>query len=180
MRLFKEEGKVQRVKFYPRIIPLTNFLSNVSLIIYFANKFSWTNACFEGHFIWTNEWMNEWMCIYIPHISHTVSRRFTILIEWDRTSACKGASGCRYQSIFDLTHPPSPCMKCTMYNTIYINVLHFSFAPSEARYMISEYCLKAWKFVVLNYGYGLIILIIDVISRKNNITIVIFGYLLAT
>ena len=61
-----------------------------------------------------NEWMNEWMCIYIPHISHTVSRRFTILIEWDRTSACKGASGCRYQSIFDLTHPPSPCMKCTM------------------------------------------------------------------
>ena len=61
-----------------------------------------------------NEWINEWMCIYIPHISHTVSRRFTILIEWDRTSACKGASGCRYQSIFDLTHPPSPCMKCTM------------------------------------------------------------------
>ena len=46
--------------------------------------------------------------------------------------------------------------------------------------LLSEYCLKAWKFVVLNYGYGLIILIIDVISRKNNITIVIFGYLLAT
>ena len=51
MRLFKEEGKVQRAKFYPRIIPLTNFLTNVSLIIYFANKFSWTNACFKGHFI---------------------------------------------------------------------------------------------------------------------------------
>ena len=29
MRLFKEEGKVQRAKFYPRIIPLTNFLTNV-------------------------------------------------------------------------------------------------------------------------------------------------------
>ena len=28
------------------------------------------------------------MCIYIPHISHTVSRRFTILIERDRKSAC--------------------------------------------------------------------------------------------
>ena len=28
----------------------------------------------------------------------------------DRTSACKGASGCRYQSIFDLTYPPDPCM----------------------------------------------------------------------
>ena len=61
------------------------------------------------------EWMNEWMHIYIPHISHIVSRRFTILIEWDRTSACKGASGCRYQFLlFDLTHPPNPCMKCTM------------------------------------------------------------------
>ena len=32
-------------------------------------------------------WMNEWMCIYIPHISHSVPRRFTILLEWDRTSA---------------------------------------------------------------------------------------------
>ena len=56
--------------------------------------------------------MNE--CIYIPHISHIVSRRFTILIEWDRTSACKGTYGCRYQFLFDLTHPPNPCMKCTM------------------------------------------------------------------
>ena len=25
-------------------------------------------------------------------------------IEWDRTSAREGATGCRYQSIFDLTH----------------------------------------------------------------------------
>ena len=35
-----------------------------------------------------SKWMNEWMCIYIPHISHSVPRRFTILLEWDRTSAC--------------------------------------------------------------------------------------------
>ena len=35
-------------------------------------------------------------------------------IEKDRTSACEGASGCRYQSIFHLTHPPNPCMKCEM------------------------------------------------------------------
>ena len=35
-------------------------------------------------------------------------------IEWDRTSACEGASGCRYQSIFELTHPPNQCMKCEM------------------------------------------------------------------
>ena len=32
-------------------------------------------------------------------------------IEWDGTSACVGASGCCYQFIFDLTHPPNPCMK---------------------------------------------------------------------
>ena len=68
---------------------------------------------------WWRAWsvsflVNEWMCIYIPHISHIVSRRFTILIECDRTSACKGASGCHYQFIFDLTRPPNPCMKCEM------------------------------------------------------------------
>ena len=43
--------RVQRAKFYPRINSLTNFLTNASLVIYFANKFSWTNACFKGHFI---------------------------------------------------------------------------------------------------------------------------------
>ena len=37
----------------------------------------------------TTHGINEWMCIYIPHISHVVSRRLTILIEWDRTSAWK-------------------------------------------------------------------------------------------
>ena len=26
----------------------------------------------------------------------------------------RGASGCRYQFLFDLTRPPNPCMKCTM------------------------------------------------------------------
>ena len=31
---------------------------------------------------------------------------------WNRTSACRCASGCRYQSIFDLTHLPNPCIKC--------------------------------------------------------------------
>ena len=56
----------------------------------------------------------KWMRIYISHISDIVSRRFTILIEWDWTSACKGASGCRCQLLFDLTHPPNPCIKCTM------------------------------------------------------------------
>ena len=46
-----------------------------------------------------NEWMNEWMRIFIPHISNIVSRRFIILIEWDRTSACKGASG-RFSRVY--------------------------------------------------------------------------------
>ena len=53
-------------------------------------------------------------CVFIYRTYHIVSWRFTILIiEWDRKSACdKGASGSRYQFIFDLTHPPNPCMKC--------------------------------------------------------------------
>ena len=41
----------------------------------------------------------EFICIYIPHISHIISHgglQF-MTIEWDRTSAaCEGASGCRY------------------------------------------------------------------------------------
>ena len=52
------------------------------------------------------------MCIYIPHISHNVSWRFTILLSEIERQLVKGASGCRYQSIFDLTHPPNVCMKC--------------------------------------------------------------------
>ena len=52
------------------------------------------------------------MCIYIPHISHSVSWRFTILLSEIERQLVKGASGCRYQSIFDLTHPPNVCMKC--------------------------------------------------------------------
>ena len=59
--------------------------------------------------------MIEWMkCIYIAHISHIISWRFTIIlfIEWDWTSACEGTSGYRYQFIIEfffylisLTHP---------------------------------------------------------------------------
>ena len=57
--------------------------------------------------------MNEWMCIYTAHITSCLMAVYNA-VEWDRTSACEGASGCRYQSIFDLTHPPNPCMKCEM------------------------------------------------------------------
>ena len=63
-------------------------------------------------FLWRPEKSRyEWMNVYL-YTAH-ITWRFTILIiEWDRTSACEGASGCRYQFIFDLTHPPNPCMKC--------------------------------------------------------------------
>ena len=52
----------------------------------------------------------EWMCIYILHISHHVSWRFTILLS-EIGRQLVNATSCRYQSIFDLTHPPNPCMK---------------------------------------------------------------------
>ena len=60
-------------------------------------------------------WMNEWMNVYLytAHITHCLKAVYNS-IEWDRTSACKGASGRRYRFIFDLTRPPNPCMKCTM------------------------------------------------------------------
>jgi len=59
--------------------------------------------------------MNE--CAFIYRTYHIVSWRFTILIERDRTSACEGASGSRYQFIFDLTHPRNPCMECRIDTT---------------------------------------------------------------
>ena len=46
------------------------------------------------------------VCIYIPRISCLMVVNDSI--ERDQTSACEGASGCRYQSIFDLTRPPNP------------------------------------------------------------------------
>ena len=54
--------------------------------------------------------MIEWMkCIYIAHISHIISWRFTIVfIEWDWTSACEGTSCYRHHFIIyliSLTHP---------------------------------------------------------------------------
>ena len=66
-----------------------NFWILVLLRVFRAKRQYFMYACigYDDHvFI---SWMNEWMCIYIPHISHIVSRQFTILIEWDRMSACK-------------------------------------------------------------------------------------------
>ena len=51
--------------------------------------------------------------LYTVHITSCLMAVYNA-IERDRKSACESASGCRYQSIFDLTHPPNPCMKCEM------------------------------------------------------------------
>jgi len=74
-----------------------------------SDTWSLKRVTLQGH----NEWMNEWMNVhlYTAHITWCLMAVYNA-IEWDRTSACEGASGCRYKSIFDLTHPPSPCMKC--------------------------------------------------------------------
>ena len=64
-----------------------------------------------------NEWMSEWNYVYLctAHITSCLMAVYNSVVnEWDRMSACEGASGCRYQSIHDLTHPPNPCMKCEM------------------------------------------------------------------
>ena len=48
---------------------------------------------------------------YIPHLSlGSFMAVYSSSIGCDRTSACKDASGCRYQFIFDLTHPPTQPM----------------------------------------------------------------------
>ena len=55
------------------------------------------------------------MCIYIPHISHHVSWRFTILsneIERQLVMAPLAAAISPY--LISLTHRPNPCMKCEM------------------------------------------------------------------
>jgi len=54
------------------------------------------------------------MNVYKPHISDHISWWFTFLMSEIERQLVKATSGCRYQSIFDLTHPPSPCMKCEM------------------------------------------------------------------
>ena len=57
-----------------------------------------------------NERMNEGMCIYIPeHITSCLMVVYNC-IECDQMSASESASGCRYQSIFDLTHSPTQPM----------------------------------------------------------------------
>ena len=94
------------------------------------------------------------MCIYIPHISHIVSRQFTILIEWDRASACKGASGCRYQLLFDLTHPPNPCMKCTMKLELDHHTGNYMYVPYSFRLVWGSFNVPCWPCNTEEAGEG--------------------------
>ena len=65
------------------------------------------------HWLWIP--VHEWMTVYL-FTTHITSCLMVVYksIERDRTSACESTSGCCYQSIFDLTHPPNLCMKCEM------------------------------------------------------------------
>ena len=77
----------------PKISSINKKWKSAEKAIYtlFAQKPSiMKDPCIPRNKLVMNEGMNvyEWMCIYIPHISHSVPRRFTILLEWDRTSAC--------------------------------------------------------------------------------------------
>ena len=113
-------------------------------------------------------WMNEWMNVYL-YTAHITSYLMAVYnsLERDRTSACEGASGCRYQSIFDLTHPPNPCMKWEIdHNTgnyvPYTDVLTtfwrllWSITESDARhhgiylfYNNNEKPFFIWKFFII-------------------------------
>ena len=87
--------------------------------------------------------MNEYL--YTAHITYH-PKRFTILIAWDRTSAREGATGCRYQFIFDLTHPPNPCMKCRMK----LEIDHHTDSPD------SKITLKKWiykDFLIVEFSF---------------------------
>ena len=58
--------------------------------------------------------MNEYMCIYILHISHHVSWQSTILSSEIGRQLVKAPLAAAISPYFDLTHPPNPCMKCEM------------------------------------------------------------------
>ena len=50
--------------------------------------------------------VNEWMCIYIPHISHIVSRRFTVLLSEIERQLVKAPLAAAIGSyLISLAHP---------------------------------------------------------------------------
>ena len=75
-------------------------------------------------------------------------------VEWDRTSACKVATGSRYQSIFWShlpTHPPNPHMNVKdMKSEIEINhptgdYIPYSLSPTSGAYSLSSLSEKTRK-----------------------------------
>ena len=64
---------------------------------------------FNSLILWfsMNEWMNEWMCIYTPHISHHVSWRFTMLLSEIGCQLVKTPLVAVISPyLISLTHPP--------------------------------------------------------------------------
>ena len=78
-----------------------------------GNEVAWSTSRRDEELESCPPWMDVDVYLYTAHITSCFMAVYNA-IEWERTSACEGASGCRYQSIQDLTHPPNPCMKCEM------------------------------------------------------------------
>ena len=97
-----------------------------------------------------NAGLNEWMNVYL-YTAH-ITRQFTIIFEWDRTSACKDASGCHYQFIFDLTHQPNPCMKCTM--KLQIDRHTGNYIPYSFRQVCGFFNVPYWLWNTEDAGDG--------------------------
>jgi len=85
-------------------------------------------------------WMNAWMCIFI-YRTYPISSHGGLQFLLDRTSACEGASGCHYQFIFNVTHPPNPCMKCRMK----LEIDHHHFLQEIQTFMFTECLPKSSK-----------------------------------
>ena len=66
-------------------------------------------------------------------------------------SACEGASGCRYEFLFDLTHPPNPCIKCKMNFEIDNHTAKLSLTDSESLIYILKNCHEAADCPLLQY-----------------------------
>ena len=100
-----------------------------------------------------SRWMNEWMNVYLytAHITYCL-KAVNNSIEWDRTSACKGASGCRYRFIFDLTRPPNPCMKCTM--QLQIDHDTGNYVPYSFRKVCGSFNVPCWPRNIEDAGDG--------------------------
>ena len=91
-------GIIRRYEKYKLIFPRLRVHGRSS----FSIAWSYNRLCNTVYTI--NEWMNE--CVFIYHISHIVSRRFTILIEWDERQLVMAPLAATIGSyLISLAHP---------------------------------------------------------------------------